>query len=156
MTTVLEKSRSSRKDRKGMPPPPQSITIDVDVTPVDQCAQMVVCDLDATPGGRGGSYVIDGVIFLANGSQYVLNFHLKNGPLGQFSWDTDPFWARKSKCPTQKGMPNGQFPSAPTTSGSTLTVGAGGVPGKSAIHYRLNMLDAGGNPAFCDPIVINN
>lgn len=129
-------------------------TIDVDVTPVNQCAQMVICDIDPTPGGGGGSYVKDGVLFLVGGKSYTIKFHLKNGPLGQFGWDADPFWARRAKCPDQSGMP-GQFSSC-NAANDTLTVDAKGVSGKSAVHFRLNMTDPNGNPVFCDPIIINN
>jgi hypothetical protein len=144
MAPVLDKEHST-----------ELVAIDVDVTPVNQCAQMVICDIDPTPGGGGGGHVTDGVIFLADGKDYTLVFHLKNGELGQFSWDVDPFWARKSKCPTHPGTP-GQFPDQPQANGNDLTVTAKGVQGKSAVHFRLNMLDSGGNPVFCDPIIINN
>lgn len=133
-----------------------NVTIDVDVTPVTAGGQIVLCDLAATPGGSGGTYVTDGVLFLSDGNTYQLNFHLKSGPLGQFTWDNDPFWAKKSKCPDKSGMPNGQFPSAPTVAGLVMSVGANGVPGKSAIHFRLNLKDPANQSVYCDPIIVNN
>ena len=129
-------------------------TIDVDVTPVDQCHQIVICDFDTTPGGNGGANVSDGVVFLKDGNSYQINFHLKNGPMGQFAWDADPFWARRQKCPTVSGMPP-QFPRC-TVAGRTMTVAANGVPGRSAVHFRLNMTDPAGNQVYCDPVIINN
>lgn len=158
MADVLERNHTKKKGGKGVPPPPPPVAVDVDVTPVLQCGQMVICDLEPTPGGNGGIYITDGVLFLVAGNTYLINFQLKNGPLGQFSWDVQavPFWAKKSKCPTQSGMPPGQFPSAPSVVGAILTVGANGVRGRSAVHFRLNMRDPANNAVFCDPIIINN
>ena len=156
MSTVLERHRTTRKAHKRMTPR-QTVDVDVDITPVNSCGQVVICDLAATPGGSGGSHVVDGVIFLKSTEDYRLHLHLKPGPLGQFSWDADPFWSKKSKCPDRTGItPVGQFPSAPVANGYTLDVPVNGVPGKSAIHFRLNVLDPAGNPEFCDPIIINN
>lgn len=128
-------------------------TIDLDVTPTDQSGEIVICDLDPTPGGSGGGNVVDGVVFLSNPGTYQINFRLRNGTMGNYSWDADPFWARRAKCPKASGMPP-QFPRC-SANGNMLTVDANGVPGRSAVHFRLNMLDPGGNPVFCDPIIIN-
>ena len=124
-------------------------TIDLDVTPTYQSGDIVLCDID----GTNGPNFTDGVVFVAPAGSYVMNFTLKNGPLGQYNWDTDPFWARRAKCPTGAGCPP-QF-SKPTVSGKTLTFAATGVPGKSAIHFRLNLKDPKDNSVFCDPIMIN-
>ena len=131
-------------------------TIDVDVTPVDKSGSIVICDLDRKPGGNGGTYVTDGVFFLkGEDGPYVINFNLKNGgSMGQYTWDADPFWAQRSKCPKSSGMPP-QFTSC-SVAANTLTVNASGVNGRSAVHFRLNMRDPDGNPAFCDPVIINN
>ena len=153
MVALLKRGHAKRKHSKAEL---VTVIIDADVTPVNECGEVVICDIEPT-AGSGGGYVKDGVIFLVDGQDYQLNLHLANSPtLGQFSWDADPFWAKKAKCPDKSGMPNGQFPSQPTVAGTTLTVGAKGVPGKSAVHFRLNMLDVAGNPVFCDPIIINN
>lgn len=160
MTTLVKERRPKKKQEggilmkghhgKGKDKGLVTDRIDVDVTPVDQCAEMVICELDPSPGGAGGSYVTDGVLFLVDNKSYEIKFHLKNG----YSWDDDPFWARRAKCPDRTGMP-GQFTSC-TANNGTLTVEARGIPGKSAVHFRLNMLDPDGNPVFCDPIIINN
>jgi hypothetical protein len=130
-------------------------TIDVDVTPVEKSGSIVICDIDRKPGGGGGNCVTDGVLFLPQEqAPFAINFNLKNGPLGQYSWDSDPCWAQRSRCPNSSGMPP-QFPSC-STNGGTLTVNANGVNGKSAVHFRFNMKDPNGNSVFCDPVIINN
>lgn len=148
--------RTTKKVHKRTPAKP-IIDVDVDITPSIPCGPAVICDLAATPGGSGGDHVIGGVIFLNSSEDYRLHLHLVSGALGQFSWDADPFWSKKSKCPTKAGItPVGQFPSPPAANGYALDVAVNGVPGKSAIHFRLNMVDSNGNPVFCDPIIINN
>ena len=124
-------------------------TINLDVTPTYQSGDIVLCDI----GGTNGPDFNDGVVFIGSGGSYVMNFTLRNGPMGQYSWDSDPFCARRAKCPTASGMPP-QFSNV-SVSGNTLTVNAGASPGKSAIHFRLNLKDPRGNSVFCDPIMIN-
>ena len=157
MSTLEDEGKTSGKGSSMGKPIAATVTVDIDVTPVNQSGQIVICDLDPTPGGQGGSHVDDGVIFLANSEDYQIDFHLKGGgSLGQYAWASDPFWATKSKCPDQPGMPNGQFPDRPTINGNVLSICAKGVSGRSAVHFRLNLTDAQGNSAFCDPIIINN
>jgi hypothetical protein len=157
MIALEDEDKTTGKGSTMGKPTVATVTVDVDVTPVDQSGQIVICDIDPTSGGKGGAHVDDGVIFLAADQDYQIDFHLKNGGnLGQYTWDSDPFWAKKSKCPDRSGMPNGQFPNPPTVNGNVLSVGAKGVPGRSAVHFRLNLTDAQGNSAFCDPIIINN
>jgi hypothetical protein len=145
---------SARRKRTG---PKPIVDVDIDVTPGTPSGPVVICDLVATPGGNGGSHITDGVIFLDSSEDYRLHLHLKPGSSGQFSWAANAFWSKKSKCPTRSQLtPTSQFPSPPTVTGYTLDVAANGIPGRSAIHFRLNMLDPGGNQLFCDPIIINN
>ena len=134
--------------------------IDVDVTPVNQSGDIVICDLDPTPGGGGGGHVVDGVICLPfaapAANNFRINFRLRPGPLGQYNWaGAAPFWARRSRCPTVAGVPP-QFP-AQGVAGGILTVDADRVagPGQSGVHFRLNLTDPGGNQVYCDPIIIN-
>ena len=123
-------------------------TIDVDVTPGPTGGDIVLCEIDGTEG----PYYTGGVIFLKESDDYVINFNLKPGQGGRYTWAADPFWARKGKCPTGPGL--GQFSSA-IPSGDTLTVKGPGQKGRSAVHFRLNLKDPSGNPVYCDPIMIN-
>lgn len=123
-------------------------TIDVDVTPGPTGGDIVLCDIDGTEGPN----FTGGVIFLDGKTDYEINFNLKPGENGRYTWDTDPFWARKGKCPTGPGL--GQFSSA-TPDKDKLTVLGPGQQGRSAVHFRLNLKDPNGKKVYCDPIMIN-
>ena len=123
-------------------------TIDVDVTPGPTGGEIVLCEIDGTEGPN----FTGGVIFLNGTIDYEINFNLKRGLNGRYTWDADPFWARKGKCPTGSGL--GQFSSA-TANGDTLTVRGPGEHGRSAVHFRLNLKDQNGRQVYCDPIMIN-
>ena len=123
-------------------------TIDLDVTPGPTGGDIVLCEIDGTEGPN----FTGGVIFLNGGTDYEINFNLKPGQNGHYTWDLDPFWARNGKCPANKGL--GQFSSA-TANGGKLTVKGTGQHGRSAIHFRLNLKDQNGTSVYCDPIMIN-
>lgn len=129
----------------------------IELTPVLQIGNTVVCEVDPKAGGGGSGKVKGGVINLKKRDSYQLEFEIKDGNPPNLKFapaGDDAFWCGTGTCPTSKGNGSGGVLYNPTVtaSGSKLTVDVDSSPSSGIYFYRLNF-DNGGN---FDPIIIHD
>ena len=151
MSDVDAKVIDRTEHRKGM----NVVGFTVDITPKIVVGNEVFCEIDPGPG-TPHKYVKGGVIkFPVAGQPYTATFQIMPGDVPNLQFDPDdPFWSSATGCPTASENDPQLQPQVPC-SPTSLDVDGTPSPPKNLVYYRLNFL-LGGNPLYCDPIIINN